>query len=336
MLAAGMGTRMKSNTIKVLHKLLGKPMISYPLGVCRDSGIGKIVVVVGHQAEEVRAAAVAPDVDFAVQAEQNGTGRAVLCAKEALGETSGTALILCGDVPLLTASTVMKLLTAHCGAGALVTVLSMYPEDPKGYGRLVKDSQGKLCEIVEERDADDSQRAIGEVNSGTYAVELPWLWDALDKIGSDNSQGEYYLTDIVKIAAEEGSAASFCLEDPEEAMGVNSRAHLAEAEAALRKRINEFWMDNGVTLDRPQSITVAPDVELARDVQIGFGCALLGSTRVGESAIIGQGAIITNSVVGARAEVQPYSILTDAMVEPTPPRLSLSRSSGKTMRPSVP
>lgn len=309
MLAAGMGARMKSNKIKVLHPLLEKPMISYPIGACREAGIEKIAIVVGHQAEAVRVEASAPDVVFALQEEQKGTGHAVLCAREAFDGYAGTALILCGDVPLLLGSTLAKLLDAHRSAGSLTTVLSMFPDDPKGYGRLVRDGRGKLREIVEERDASDGQRAIGEVNSGTYAVELPWLWSALDKIGSDNSQGEYYLTDIVKAAALEGGADAFALDDPSEAMGINSRSQLAEAEAALRCRINNYWMAEGVSLDRPESINIGPDVELARDVRIGFGSSLTGATRVGEGASIGQGVVIKDSVVAPLAQVDHYSVL---------------------------
>jgi len=315
-LAAGKGTRMRSSVAKVLHPLLGQPLLWYPLEACRAAGVGRTVAVVGHQAEEVRERLGAPDVDFALQAEQKGTGHAVLCAREALLGFRGTVLVLCGDVPLLRPETLGRLAAAHVASGALGTVLSMKPGDPAGYGRLVRDAQGRLLRIVEERDASPTERSIGEVNTGTYALELPWAWDALDAVGTGNAQGEYYLTDVVAAAAREGRAASLLLEDSEEVMGINSRAHLAEAAAALRRRINGAWMEAGVTIEDPLSTWIEPGVVLAPDVTVGPGCRLEGTTRVADGARIDQGAVVSDSEIGRGAHVKPYCVISEARVGP--------------------
>ncbi len=315
-LAAGKGTRMNSELAKVLHPLLGRPLLAYPLAACRDAGVGRIVAVVGHQADRVREALAAPDLAFALQAEQRGTGHAVSVARDALHGFSGTALILCGDVPLLRPETLVLLADRHRASGDRVTVLSMEPADPTGYGRLVRDGDGRLRAIVEERDADGAQRAVREVNTGTYAVDVPWLWDAVAGLAADNSQGEYYLTDIVAAAAREGRAGSVLLEDPDEVMGINSRVHLAEAGAVLRDRINRAWMEAGVTLEDPSSTWIEPGVVLSADVTVGPGVRLAGATRVAVGAWIETGCVVTDSEIGAGARVKPYSVVGEAKVGP--------------------
>ncbi len=315
-LAAGKGTRMNSDLAKVLHPLLGRPLLAYPLAACRDAGVGRIVAVVGHQADRVRETLAAPDLTFALQAEQRGTGHAVAVTRDALDDFSGTALILCGDVPLLRPETLAHLADRHRASGDRVTVLSMAPADPTGYGRLVRDADGRLRAIVEERDADDAQRAVGEVNTGTYAVDVPWLWDAVAGLAADNSQGEYYLTDIVAAAAREGRAGSVLLDDPGEVMGVNSRVHLAEASAVLRDRINRAWMEAGVTLEDPASTWIEPGVELEPDVVVGPACRLAGTSRVAAGARIETGCVVTDSEIGPGARLKPYSVVGEARVGP--------------------
>jgi bifunctional UDP-N-acetylglucosamine pyrophosphorylase/glucosamine-1-phosphate N-acetyltransferase len=317
-LAAGQGTRMRSSLAKVLHPLLGRPLLSYPLDACRAAGVGRIVAVVGHQADQVRRNLGAADVTFALQAEQKGTGHALLCAREALGNGGfrGTALVLCGDVPLLRPETLWRLADAHRQAGALVTVLSMEPPEPRGYGRLVRDAAGRLERIVEERDASPAQRAVREVNTGTYALELPWAWDALAQVGTANSQGEYYLTDVVGVAAQQGRAAAVLLEDPDEVMGINSRLHLAEAAAALRRRINRAWMEAGVTLEDPETTWIEPGVALEPDVTLGPSVRLEGTSRIASGARIDQGSVVADSEIGPGAHVKPYCVLAEARVGP--------------------
>ena len=314
-LAAGKGTRMRSVLAKVLHPLLGRPLLWYPLEACRQAGVERLVVVVGHQAEAVRRAAGAPDVAFALQAEQNGTGHAVLCAREALADYRGTALILCGDVPLIRPETLRRLVEAHRSAGALLTVLTMELPDPTGYGRIVRDGDGRLVRIVEEADASDEERSICEVNSGTYAVELPWLWAVLERLRPDNRQAEIYLTDAVEAAVKEDRALALQVADPAEVMGVNSRVHLARAAAVLRDRINHAWMEAGVTLEDPASTWIEPGVELEPDVTIGPGVRLAGRTQVASGARIDTGCVLTDTVVGPGCHLKPYCVATEARLE---------------------
>jgi bifunctional UDP-N-acetylglucosamine pyrophosphorylase/glucosamine-1-phosphate N-acetyltransferase len=313
-LAAGKGTRMRSRRAKILHPLLGRPLLAYPLDACREAGIHEIVVVAGHQADAVREAFQGQGVRFALQEEQLGTAHAVLCARPEVSRADGTAVILSGDVPLLRAGTLERLVADHERSGALVTVLTMVPGSPDGYGRIVRDEAGNVARIVEDRDADEAERAVREVNAGTYAVRLPWLWKALEEVGSDNSQGEYYLPDIVDLAAREGKAASVLLDDPDEVLGVNSREQLAEASALLRLRINRAWMEAGVTVEDPAGAWIEPGVELAPDVTVGAGCRLEGRTRVGAGSRIEQGSVLTDSVVGENVRIRPYCVLTDAEV----------------------
>jgi bifunctional UDP-N-acetylglucosamine pyrophosphorylase / glucosamine-1-phosphate N-acetyltransferase len=313
-LAAGKGTRMKSSVAKVLHPLLGRPLLAYPLDACRAAAVPRIVAVVGHQAEEVEKRLSAPDLSFALQAEQRGTGDAVLAARGALADFSGTVLILSGDVPLIRGETLVSLLEAHRSSGALVTVLSMTPAEPAGYGRLLRDRQGTLRRIVEERDADPGTRAIREVNTGTYAVRAPWIWGALENLTAGNEQGEFYLTDVVEAAAREGGAQSLLLQEPEEVMGINSRVHLADAAAALRRRINGRWMEAGVSLEDPSTTWIEPGVVLAPDVTLGPGCRLAGETRVASGARLEQGCVVTDSDIGPGAHLKPYCVLSEARV----------------------
>ncbi len=315
-LAAGKGTRMNSGTAKVLHPLLGRPLLRYPLEACRGAGVDRIAVVVGHQADEVRRALDAPGVAFALQEEQRGTGHAVQCSRPELGDFRGTALLLCGDVPLIRAETLRRLLDEHRRSGHRVTVLSMEPADPKGYGRLVRGPDGSLLRIVEEADASAAERAVREVNTGTYAVDVPWLWEALSRVGTANRQGEHYLTDVVAAAAAEGGAGSLRLEDPEEVMGINSRTQLAEACSILRARVNRAWMEAGVTLEDPASTWIETDVVLEPDVTLGPACRLMGRTRVARGARIDQGVVATDCEIGPEAHVKPYCVMTQARVGP--------------------
>jgi bifunctional UDP-N-acetylglucosamine pyrophosphorylase/glucosamine-1-phosphate N-acetyltransferase len=313
-LAAGKGTRMKSSLSKVLHPIMGIPLLGLPIDACHKAGIRDIVAVVGHQAEAVRGAFGSAGVSFAVQEEQKGTGHAVICSKDSVGINEGVALILCGDVPLIRPETLNALLDDHLSSGNLVTVLSMEPQDPTGYGRLVRSDAGGLLAIVEEKDASQDEKKIREVNTGTYAVTLPWLWGALGSVGSDNSQGEYYLTDIVRLAAARGRAGSLLLADPVEVMGINDRVQLAEAANHLRARINKKWMERGVTIEDPASAWIEPRVELGEDVTIESNVRLSGQTVIGGGAVIGQGSVIRDSKVAAGAVIKPYCVIEKAFV----------------------
>ncbi len=233
-LAAGMGKRMNSDLAKVLHPMAGRPLLAHVIDTLDGLGVGRKVVVIGHQREKVRAAfADRPDLEWAVQAEQRGTGHACMMAEPALGDFGGTLLVVCGDTPLLTVKTLDELLRGHAASGAAVTVLSMRLPDPKGYGRIVRTADGAGIErIVEEKDATDAQRTIDEVNSGIYAFSYPALTSVLSSLTATNAQGEYYLTDTVSLLQARGQrAAVVCAEDHRELLGINTVDQLAEAEA---------------------------------------------------------------------------------------------------------
>lgn len=236
-LAAGQGKRMMSDLPKVLHTMAGRPLLGHVLGMLDELGVGRTVVVIGHERERVRAAFPDAAVEWAVQAEQRGTGHAVLCAGPALEGFEGTLLVVCGDTPLLTAKTHHELLAGHAASGAAVTVLSMRVPEPRGYGRIVRGADGGIDRIVEERDAGPEIRALDEVNSGIYAFDYPKLANVLSRLTAQNSQGEYYLTDTVLLLKRDGHAAAVVLApDHRELIGINTVEQLAEAEAIYRAR----------------------------------------------------------------------------------------------------
>ncbi|KAF0158266.1 MAG: UDP-N-acetylglucosamine pyrophosphorylase [Syntrophaceae bacterium] len=238
-LAAGRGTRMKSDMAKVLHVLNGKPLLYYSLEAARKSGARKIVVIIGHQSDKVREAFPDLDLVFVEQMPQLGTGHAVMQAKEALCDYKGLTVILCGDVPLLKPETIRSLINHHQDAQALVTVLTTEPPGPHAYGRIVKNHLGDILKIVEHRDATEAERKILEINTGIYCVDTPFLFAALAQVKNDNQQKEYYLTDIVEIARREGRKVHACLTvDYVEVMGINTLEELARAGEYLRKSMS--------------------------------------------------------------------------------------------------
>lgn len=234
-LAAGQGTRMKSDLAKVLHPMAGQPLLTYVLGTLDELGVGRVLVVVGHQRERVMAVFAESEVEWVVQADQCGTGHAVLMAGPALEGFEGTLLVVCGDTPLLRAPTLHVLLEEHAASGAAVTVLSMKVPDPRGYGRVLRGADGGIAGIVEERDATEAQRGIAEVNSGIYAFQYAVLAPALSELGAHNAQGEHYLTDTVALIGRRGlKTAVVCAEDFRELLGINTVEQLEEAERIHR------------------------------------------------------------------------------------------------------
>lgn len=235
-LAAGKGTRMKSDKAKVLHVLNGKPMLYYSVAAAKEVGAEKIVAVIGHQADEVRKEFASSGCVFVEQNPQMGTGHAVLQAKDVLADYKGLTVILCGDVPLLKASTIKSLIDNHLAHSAVVSVLTTIPPPPHAYGRIVKDDKGNVLKIVEHKDATEEEKKIGEINTGIYCVDTKYLFYALGKVTNNNQQGEYYLTDIVEIAVREGQKVkSFIADDYVEVMGINTLEELERAEKHLRE-----------------------------------------------------------------------------------------------------
>ncbi len=316
-LAAGQGTRMKSGRAKVLHELCGRPLVAFAIAQARAVGATRIVVVVGHQADEVRvrAGALFPSgVEFALQEEQLGTGHAVRIARDAAGLGEGEVLVLSGDVPLVRPQTLATLVRARRESGAAIALVTSDLDEPTGYGRVLKDESGRVLRVVEHRDANASERAVHGVNMGLYAFDAKFLGSALDALKPDNAQGELYLTDLIGLANANGREVVATKAPYAETRGINDRAELAEAEASLRREINLALMKSGVTMRDPSSTYVELGVEVADDVEIEPQVSLRGKTRIATGARIGQGAVIVDSTIGEGAEVKPYSHLDGAVV----------------------
>jgi len=300
-MAAGQGTRMKSRTPKVLHQILDTPLVHYVISAAEKAGCARTLVVTGHQRELVEA--VLPDgVEKVFQPERIGTANTVLVAEEALAGAEGKLVVLSGDVPLLQPETIAALLDA-CTGHAMV-VLTAHADDPRGYGRVLRNEYGAISGIVEEKDATEEQRRITEVNTGVYCFELEGLFDRLRRIDNDNTQQEYYLTDIVGVCVDEGaSVGSITVADASETMGVNSRVQLAEASRVMQRRINEAWMTAGVTMAAPELCWIAPDVTLAPDTTLLPMTVLAGATKIEGDCVIGPDTRIVSSCIGAGSVV---------------------------------
>jgi bifunctional UDP-N-acetylglucosamine pyrophosphorylase/glucosamine-1-phosphate N-acetyltransferase len=315
-LAAGKGTRMKSGLVKVMHQLGGRPMIAWPVAAARAAGADRLALVVGHQGETVRDYfAGVEEIEFATQDQLLGTGHAVACAARLLQGFEGRVLILCGDVPLIRSETLRGLLDHHKKMEADLTVLTTRLENPSGYGRIVKGYKGRIQRIVEEKDATDLERNITEVNSGIYCADARFLFEAVAGLKNDNAQGEYYLTDIVSVAADsDRSCVAYPLADPEELMGVNDRVQLAAAGKALQRRVNEALMLDGVTIVAPDVTYIEQGVRVGRDTVIYPNVHIGGATVIGEECVIEPGTVINGCQLGDRVHVKAGSVMTDAIL----------------------
>lgn len=291
-LAAGQGTRMKSKMPKVIHKVLDKSMVEYAISAAREAGADEICIVVGHGADQVKAA-INEDVTFVTQDKQLGTGHAVKCAKNFIG-LEGQTLILFGDTPLITGSTLNNLVKHHRENNNGVTVLSTVVEDSTGYGRIVRDANGNFVKSVEHKDATKSEREIKEINSGMYVYDSALLFETLDLINNNNAQGEYYLPDTLTIIKNMGerNVDAMITEDFEEIMGVNSRRQLADATKVIQKRVNGKWMDEGVTIINPELTFISVDAVIERDVTIYPNTFIYGNTRVKEDEVLLPGTML--------------------------------------------
>ena len=309
-LAAGKGTRMKSDLPKVLHPVCGLPMVEHVVRALRGAGVDRVVVVVGHGGEAVQAA-LGASVEYAWQREQLGTGHAVRCAVEALAGFEGTIVVASGDTPLVDAVTMAALIEAH--DGATLTVATAMLDDPTGYGRIVRDAAGRPQRIVEQKDATPEQRLIREINAGLYAFDAATLFRLLPLLSSENAQGEFYLTDLVGMASEEGLTVGTHIADATLLAGVNDRWQLAEVETTFRRALLRRHALNGVTLRDPATTYVEADVVIGPGATIEPGCHLLGRTVVGAGAHLGPNAILKDATVGPNARVR-LSVVEDSSV----------------------
>lgn len=313
-LAAGQGTRMKSKLPKMLHKICGQPMVFYALQAAQSATSEKPVMVIGHGAEAVQTA-VGEAARFVIQEEQFGTGHAVMQAESLLsGGQTDLVLVTYGDMPLLRAETVQKLVAAQKANPGPMSLLTVIAEDPRGFGRIVRKADGTVAAIVEEAQADSSQLAIKELNVGAYCFRSDWLWAALKRIPL-SPKGEYYLTDTVALAVEANlPVQAIVMDDMVETIGVNSRVHLAEAEAAMRQRINTGHMLNGVTMIQPETVYIEAGVKIGCDTILWPNTYLHGKTSIGEDCVLGPNSIIRNTKIGDRCKVL-MSDLESAVLE---------------------
>ena len=314
-LAAGKGTRMKSSRAKVLHQVFFSPMLHHVLSGVAPLSPSHTIVVTGHQREEVESCLSDYNITPVLQENQLGTGHAVLSTTSALSSYKGTVMILCGDTPLIRTETLKKMVGVHTLSNSALTLLTTKLADPTNYGRILRNSEGNLEAIVEQKDCTESQTEIQEINAGIYCVESDFLFSALQRITNNNSQGELYLTDIISIGVRDGFNIQTCsAPDPQEVLGVNSRVELAEAEAELQRRHNRVLMLQGVSMIQPDSIRTSPHVKIGQDSILEPQVQLLDSTRIGNSCRIGQGAILKNCILGDNVSISPYVCLTDVTI----------------------
>lgn len=313
-LAAGLGTRMKSGLAKALHPLAGHPLIQHVLKAAKGIEPERTVTVLGHQADAVRAAVEEFGAEIVLQHEQLGTGHAVLQAKEAISVAAGPVMVLCADTPLLTTETLQSLAALHQKSRAVVSLITAVAENPFGYGRVVRSRAG-VMRIVEEKDATAAQRKITEVNAGIYCFEKKFLLESLEGLGRKNAQGEYYLPDTITAARKKRRAVSALrCEDNSEVLGVNSRKDLSVAEAVLRDRINTRWMQAGVTMIDPATIFIGDQVVLGRDVVLYGQLRLEGKTIIGEGCTLYPGSRIVSSAIGNNVVVKDHSVIENSEV----------------------
>jgi bifunctional UDP-N-acetylglucosamine pyrophosphorylase / glucosamine-1-phosphate N-acetyltransferase len=307
-LAAGKGTRMKSDLPKVLHPLLGRPMLEYVVKTAKALKPQELIIVVGHQAPRVRAAFPDLEGSFVVQSPQLGTGHALQTAQKALPSFMGTVLVLSGDVPLIGKETLQQLLRRFRKEKAALALISTILQNPFGYGRILRDSRQRLLRIVEEKDATPTDRSIQEINTGLYCFDSEFLFSSLSGLNCNNRQKEYYLTDLVHLAAEKDLILTDLLHPhSEEVLGINDRAELARTCGLLRQKINLEWMKQGVTLMDPDSTYIEPTVRIGPDTVIGPFTLLRGKTKIGSQCHIYSHAVLEDVVLRDGETITPFA-----------------------------
>jgi bifunctional UDP-N-acetylglucosamine pyrophosphorylase/glucosamine-1-phosphate N-acetyltransferase len=312
-LAAGKGTRMKSKLYKVLHPVAGKPMVEHIMDQVEKTNPSEVVTIVGHGAEAIKSH-LGERSQYALQAEQLGTGHAVLQAEALLAGKKGTTLVITGDTPLLTAETLTNLFDYHQGKNASATILTAHAEDPTGYGRIIRDHVGIVEKIVEQKDATEQEARVQEINTGTFCFDNEALFHALSKINTNNAQGEYYLTDIIEILKKEGKAvAAYQMADFEEAMGINDRVALALANQIMHQRLNKMHMMNGVTFVDAATTYIDEGVVIGSDTVIEAGVQIKGKTVIGEDCFIGAHSEIVDSIIEDNVKIS-QSVIEQSIV----------------------
>ncbi|HET7706188.1 MAG TPA: bifunctional UDP-N-acetylglucosamine diphosphorylase/glucosamine-1-phosphate N-acetyltransferase GlmU [Thermoanaerobaculia bacterium] len=316
-LAAGLGTRMKSKTIKILHRAAGRPIVDYVLDLAANISPRPPVMVIGHQREAVQQS-VGSRARYAVQEEQLGTGHAVMQAAQVLeseGIRSGNVLILSGDVPLTRPETLQGLVDEHRRSGNALTLLTMKLDEPGLYGRIVRDGSGSVQKIVEAKDADDEIKRINEVNAGIYLFSAEHLFDNLRKLSNSNAQGEYYLTDLLGTLRTAGQrVGAMIVPDPDEALGVNSRAELATVEAVIQRRVVQKLMTDGVTFRNPQTVVIDSTVVIGNDTVVYPFVTLEGKTKIGSGCVIEPGVHLRDVVVGNDVHVKTGTVAEESEI----------------------
>ena len=313
-LAAGSGTRMKSAKPKVAHELLGKPLVRWVVDAAREAGVGTVISVLGHGIDVVRPL-VEHDTQVVVQQQRNGTADAVNSAREACEGMTGSLLVLSGDCPLIRPETIAGLARAREEADAAVAVLTMEAENPFGYGRIIRDAQGQVECIVEQKDCTPEQAAVTECNSGFYCFDAQYLFDALNRVSNENAQGEFYLTDVIGIARADGrSVVALCAEDPEECLGTNTRLQLSVAAKVMQRRMNTAFMLAGVTMLDSETVWIGPGVTIEQDVELLPQTMLMGKTSVASGSVIGPNTRLTDTVVGHDC-VLDETVAVEAVIE---------------------
>ena len=296
-LAAGQGTRMKSDLYKVLHPVVGRPMVQHVIDQLRPIGLDQTVTVVGFGADAVKES-IGDQSEFVIQEEQLGTGHAVLAAEDVLKEKEGTTIVVCGDTPLITSETYKALFEHHEKEAAKVTILTAQADNPTSYGRLIRNQNQQVERIVEHKDANEEELLVQEINTGTYCFDNEALFSALQEVSNDNVQGEYYLPDVIEILRnKEQKVSAYKTTDFEETLGVNDRVALAQAEKIMQRRINEQHMRNGVTLIDPDHTYIHPEVLIDSDVVIYPGSVITGETEIKKHAEIGPNSELSNCFV---------------------------------------
>jgi len=315
-LAAGMGKRMKSDIPKVLHPVLGRPMLGYVVDAVRRLSPERIVAVVGHVGGDVKSVIGSNRITYATQAEQLGTGDAVKSAKKALGKFQGDVLIINGDFPLITTKTLKNFISKHTKGRHALSILSSDVDKPHGYGRIIRDDTGVVQGIVEEKEATPLQKGIKEINSGTYCVNSKFLWKALLRLNANNKQKEFYLTDIVQVASEKSLKIGVLkIKNVNEVLGVNNRSELALVEKLLKEQTNEKFMKSGVTLIDPANTYISPDVKIGKDTVIFPHTYIYGDSIIGSNCTIGPSVWIEDTQIGKGVTVKSSCYITDAVIK---------------------